>query len=617
MDVKQGYKCFDAHFRGIPVVPPKYNLRVKLYGSRDLKSQIKYHFKLLCITDGLKTPSQNTILHLASLAGEVDLVNKLVELMKEKDLEIKDKDGYTALAKASINGDERIAQCMVEKNGKLVSIPTGTKLLPVVIAIMYGNKEMAAYLYSKTPSNDLTNGLNIHGATLLTYSIKMQFYDISFELIKTHPRLAVALDHNDQSALYQLACTPSAFHSGSKLNIWQKWMYNCIQVPKSTRRNAGLRGLIHLCLYFNFIFLSIFLHDFLKKIYIISYILGIYEMKSVHHQSLELLDLICQQIKDNLDDDEINGIINALHEAAAKGVVEFIVGVLKKFPEFRWLRDKEGSTIFMKAVQFRQADVFCLIHEFPYKDKMIVLVDNCGENILHKLEYSSVDKISTIQGGLIKMQKELKWFQEIKSMMPPDSLEKRNNEKKTAQQLFDESHKELMINAEKGMKETANSCIIVGILVVTIMFAAAFTVPGGNDQDTGFPLFLNINLFKIFIISDALSLCFSTTSVLMFLGILTSRYAEKDFLEPLPRKMIIALSSLFISITAMMIAFTAALFITLLRTEFWISLPITTLFASLPVILFARLLFPLLSEYVMSTYGSSIFNRKSKLLSSG
>ncbi|KAL5583470.1 hypothetical protein UlMin_015912, partial [Ulmus minor] len=369
--------------------------------------------------------SQSTVLHLASLAGEVNIVKKLIRFMKEKELEIQDKDGYTALAKASINGDKRIAQCMVQKNKRLVSISTGTKFLPVVIAMMHGKKEMASYLYNVTPLEVLTyedNKSNINGATLLTYSVRMQFYDICFDLIRKCPRLAVALDHNGQSALYQLVCTPSAFRSSSKLKFWQKWIYNYIDLDINKTRlpvqdidldinetrisfpdedvshsnwwNAGYRGIWQ---------------QIKSRLLPVLGIKRIYEMKLVHHQFSKLLDLICRTIKDDLDGDEINGIINALHEAAARGVVEFIVGVLKKFPEFRWLRDKEGSTIFMKAVQFRQADVFSLIHGFPSQDKMMASVDKCEENTLHKLEYSSVEKISTIQGGLIKMQKELQW----------------------------------------------------------------------------------------------------------------------------------------------------------------------------------------------------------------
>ena len=45
------------------------------------------------------------------------------------------------------------------------------------------------------------------------------------------------------------------------------------------------------------------------------------------------------------------------------------------------------------------------------------------------------------------------------------------------------------------MKETATSCIVVGALIVTIMFAVVFTFPGGNDQNNGFPIFLNKKLF--------------------------------------------------------------------------------------------------------------------------
>ena len=167
-----------------------------------------------------------------------------------------------------------------------------------------------------------------------------------------------------------------------------------------------------------------------------------------------------------------------------------------------------------------------------------------------------------------------------------------------------------MGKGEKWMKDTASSCTVVGALIVTIMFAVAFTVPGGNDQYKGFPIFFNEKLFMVFIVSDALSLFSSSTSVLMFLGILTSRYAEEDFLEPLPRKMIIGLSTLFFSIVAMMIAFSAALFL-MLHEKSWIFKPIICL-ASIPITLFVLMQFPLLVAMAISTYGPSIFDRKMK-----
>ncbi|KAL6179994.1 hypothetical protein ACLB2K_046664 [Fragaria x ananassa] len=67
----------------------------------------------------------------------------------------------------------------------------------------------------------------------------------------------------------------------------------------------------------------------------------------------------------------------------------------------------------------------------------------------------------------------------------------------TARELFTMNHKKLLEDAEISIKGTATSCTVVGALIVTMVFAAAFTVPGGNDGNTGFPMFLNHKLFKI------------------------------------------------------------------------------------------------------------------------
>jgi hypothetical protein len=199
-------------------------------------------------------------------------------------------------------------------------------------------------------------------------------------------------------------------------------------------------------------------------------------------------------------------------------------------------------------------------------------------------------------------------MQEVESMVHPKIKESFNDDGFTPRQLFTKNHKDLMKDGEKWMKGTATSCTVVGALIVTIMFAAIFTVPGGNSQETGFPIFLNENLFMVFIISDALSLFSSSTSVLMFLGILTSRYAEDDFLESLPRKMIIGLSTLFFSIAAMMIAFSAALLL-MLRGTSWIFIPVFCL-AGVPITLFILMQFPLLVDMFISTYGPGIFDKK-------
>ncbi|CAN1121721.1 hypothetical protein LINPERPRIM_LOCUS2327 [Linum perenne] len=79
------------------------------------------------------------------------------------------------------------------------------------------------------------------------------------------------------------------------------------------------------------------------------------------------------------------------------------------------------------------------------------------------------------------------------------------------------------------------------------MFTAAFTIPGGNNQETDIPILLHERAIEIFMISDSISLFAASTYVLVFFGILTSRYAEADFLLSLPTKLVIGLSTLFSS----------------------------------------------------------------------
>ncbi|KAI3856335.1 hypothetical protein MKX03_023608, partial [Papaver bracteatum] len=165
---------------------------------------------------------------------------------------------------------------------------------------------------------------------------------------------------------------------------------------------------------------------------------------------------------------------------------------------------------------------------------------------------------------------------------------KRNKKGDIAEYIFTAEHKELVEKGEKWLKDTSGSCMVVAALVATVAFAAAFTVPGGNISDSGSskngtPVFLGSPSFVIFASADALSLFSSITSVIMFLAIYTSRFAEQDFLVSLPRKMIIGLATLFISMATILIAFVASMSIVLGDRFPWAPIPIA-LFSCIPPI---------------------------------
>lgn len=202
-------------------------------------------------------------------------------------------------------------------------------------------------------------------------------------------------------------------------------------------------------------------------------------------------------------------------------------------------------------------------------------------------------------------------MQEVENFIDPSYKEALNKYGKTPKMIFIEERKDLLIEAKQWMKDVSSSCTVVAALIITMAFAGAFTIPGGIKDD-GNPLFLNKRTFMLFIISDAIALFSSSISMLMFLGILTSRYAQGDFLSALPLRMTIGLVSLFLSLAATMIAFSATLALVLQDKVAWITAPLVTI-TCIPMGLFGWLQFPLLIELVYSTYGPSIFHQKNDI----
>ncbi|CAN6708369.1 unnamed protein product [Malus baccata var. baccata] len=415
-----------------------------------------------------------------------------------------------------------------------------------------------------------------------------ELLDIAWELLQHCPRLACT-QGLDNSPIFSFATMPSAFLSGTSFKFWQKWIYNFFSL---------LQGL----------------PSRLLKLLGIN---RIYELKLTHVRSRQIMECMCDVIKQLNDEEMIRGLVyKALFEAVCNGTVELVISLCQAKPDllFRTIDGRsDGKNIFHYAVECRQEKVYSLIYGVGIKNLLTTWIDDSDNNILHYAGLlSPLAKFDRISGAALQMQRERQWYKEVESIVVKLSgASTENKEGRTPSKLFTETHKKLHEEGQKWMKETASSYTVVSALIITIMFAAVFTVPGGNNQETGFPIFLNKKLFMVFIVSDAISLFSSTTSVLMFLGILTSRYAEDDFLKSLPRKMIIGLSTLFISIATMMVAFSSAVFI-MLQDKLWITYPIIFL-AGVPVILFIRMQFPLFLEIFSSTYcGRKIFNRKVK-----
>ncbi|PWA39726.1 ankyrin repeat-containing domain, PGG domain protein [Artemisia annua] len=181
----------------------------------------------------------------------------------------------------------------------------------------------------------------------------------------------------------------------------------------------------------------------------------------------------------------------------------------------------------------RSEKIFNLLYEMSeHKNIYKTIKDSSGNNLLHlAARLAPANKLNLISGAALQIQRELQWFKEVERFVCPLNRIQKNSDDETPEMVFTREHKDLVIEGENWIKKTAESYTITAALIITIVFAAAITVPGGNNQESGIPIFTNNIAFTVFAISDAISLFTAVTSLLMFLSILTARFAEQDFVH--------------------------------------------------------------------------------------
>ena len=178
-----------------------------------------------------------------------------------------------------------------------------------------------------------------------------------------------------------------------------------------------------------------------------------------------------------------------------------------------------------------------------------------------------------------------------------------NREGETPDEIFTNGHKKQVKSGGKWMTETAKSCSVVAALIATVAFATSSALPGGNN-DNGEPNLKSQPALHVYAVMSLIALSFSITSLVSFLAILTSRFTEKDFGTVLPLKLLIGLTSLFVSIATMLFSFCAGHFFLLKDTIKVAAVPVYA-FTCIPVsVFFAAAQFQLYMDLVRATVGN-------------
>ncbi|XP_028807339.1 ankyrin repeat-containing protein ITN1-like [Neltuma alba] len=503
-----------------------------------------------------------TALHVAAGASHFQFVKELVNLMDENDLALQDSRGNTAFCFAAAAGSLDIVKLMWEKNSSLPKIRGGNGFTPLLFAAQQGRADVAWYLYPKTIETFDEAEWN----KLFLTCIDTGIYDLALKMLGDKPELALATTERGLTGLHIMAqkTTDSGHHSLGRQN----------QLTSLGMKNGVALQLVH------------------------SLWLGILKLVNSEQDIRKI----------------INEPSRLLFDATKVGNFDFLAELLRSYPDLVWELDSQKRSIIHIAVSRRHPNIFNLIRDISAnKDIILSYVDNDdGNNILHlAAKLAPADRLELVSGAAFQMKFELLWFEEVRKVVLPSYVNMENSNGETPRELFTKEHTSLRNHAESWMKRTANSCMVVSTLIATGVFSAAFSIPGGINDSSGTPNYLWKPSFMIFAVSDAIALISSSASILVFLSILISRYAEYDFHKSLPSKVIFGLATLFMSITSMMIAFSSAFFVTYDHGIKWVPSFISVI-SFFPIVIFLFLQFHLFYDIIYSTYYLRSLFRPSK-----
>ncbi|XP_076916744.1 uncharacterized protein LOC143576567 [Bidens hawaiensis] len=178
-------------------------------------------------------------------------------------------------------------------------------------------------------------------------------------------------------------------------------------------------------------------------------------------------------------------------EAACQDAYEVVYQILGRWPEAIRCKDKNGYDIIQLATIHRSERIFNLIYIIgEHKNIYRTIEDSSKNNLLHLVgRLAPSNKLKRRTGAALQLQRELQWLQEVQKLVYPAFVTKENIFMVTPEMVFTKEHENLVKEGETWIKTVAESCSITAALITTIVFAAAITVPGGSNQDTGIPVF--------------------------------------------------------------------------------------------------------------------------------
>ncbi|XP_039034503.1 protein ACCELERATED CELL DEATH 6-like isoform X1 [Hibiscus syriacus] len=596
----------------------------------------------------------DTIFHIAAYNGRnepLQVMLKLVPQSRKRELMMmKNGFGNTILHEAATTTNVRAADLLIRElllfhendirqREEILAARNKLGETPLFRAAEYSNKTMVVYLAREIErgGNLMSHYKRNDGTSILHIAVIGQHFDTAIWFLKKDPQLATYRDKHGKTSLHVLAGISSAFKSSSPIRgIFKGSFYNCLhsgashedeidELPLNLQSKDLEQGRPSKALNQSELFKGWKMID------------GIRAEKRMHESAVKLAkilvrtdsswfdthepveeDTVCLE---RMEEEKVKSSAapdvesppepdTPLFTAARAGIVEVVTEILTVYPQAIDHINRKGQNVLHVAIMHRQYKVYDVLRDKEEAKRLVRGIDNHGCTILHRAADTKFYHGGTKPTPPLKLQQELIWFEQVKAQMPPHFIMHINQKGKTADELFKDMHRGQLKVAQNWVKNTSQSCSTVAILVATVVFTAAYTVPGGFLQTDGRPILLEKPLYSFFTVMDVAGLASSLTSVVVFLSILTSSLEFGDFHHRLPRNLSLGFTFLFFSVTSTMLTFMATILLLVHLQKKWTA-TLTYAAAFLPIGVFALFQFPLYYQYFMAAVKSILdFLRK-------
>ncbi|CAL9211479.1 unnamed protein product [Musa hybrid cultivar] len=299
--------------------------------------------------------------------------------------------------------------------------------------------------------------------------------------------------------------------------------------------------------------------------------------------------------------------LSTIHVAANAGHLKIIEQVLEYCPDSMGLQNNTGRNFFHVAVEKKNLEVVKYVLRSPWLTELVNAQDDEGNTPLHLAVISRNKKMVQVllscasvnasvmnnsgrtpvdlASSKVRIGIGLRMYNIMMDLMSHGS--------RFSPQRIDHIRSNLERKQDEEInryRALANNLGIIAVLIATVTFAAAFTMPGGykNDPgpDAGTSMLSGTAAFKAFLISDTLAMA-SSISVAIIL--IHSGSLDHDVRL---RSLMTAMRLLWVAAGGMSVAFATGIYVAVAHACEWLAVLVGVVACSLPFVAFAVTFWP-------------------------